>query len=158
LNTENAAEVVSKENYINATMTLTEPGEAPFEAELEVRGRGNSTWDWDKKPYRLKLKDSSKLLDLPKSKHWVLLANYADKTLIRNDIAFMFSDSIGMAYTTRSRHIEVHVNGSYEGVYQLVEHIRLDNDRVDIAEMEPTDTEGEALTGGYLIEIDFRMH
>ncbi len=157
LNTENGAQVVSKEDYIDANMTLTEPGQEPFVAELEVRGRGNSTWDWDKKPYRLKLKDSSKLLGMPKSKHWVLLANYADKTLMRNDIAFMFSDSIGMAYTTRSRYIELHVNGAYQGVYQLVEHIRPDNDRVDIAEMEVTDTEGDALTGGYVLEIDFRM-
>jgi CotH protein. len=94
---------------------------------------------------------------MPKSKNWVLLANYADKTLIRNDIAFMFSRSLEMEYTPRSQHIEVWMNGEYQGVYQLVEHIRIDNDRVDIHEMEVTDTTPETISGGYMLEIDFRM-
>lgn len=95
---------------------------------------------------------------MPKSKNWVLLANYADKTLMRNDIAFMFSERIGMQYTTRSEHVEVWMNDEPQGVYQLVEHIRIDNDRVDIDELEVTDTDAESVTGGYLFEIDFRMH
>lgn len=158
LTTENGAAIVSKDDYINGVISLSAEGQETFEAELEVRGRGNSTWDWDKKPYRLKLKTSAKLLDMPKSKHWVLLANYADKTLMRNDIAFMFSRSIGMEYTTRDRYVELHLNGVYRGVYQLVEHIRVDNDRVNIPELSIDDTAADKISGGYLMEIDFRMH
>ncbi len=77
---------------------------------------------------------------------------------MRNDVAFMFSRSLGMEYTTRDRYVEVWMNGEYQGVYQLVEHIRIDNDRVDIHELEVTDTDPESISGGYMFEIDFRLN
>src|SRR5690606_10459946 len=106
ITTANGAPVIEKKTYLNGSYSLTGEGLSPVEGTLEVRGRGNSTWDWPKKPYRLKLTTSTELLGMPKSRHWVLLANYADKTLMRNDVAFMFSESLGMAYTTRARHVE----------------------------------------------------
>ena len=157
ISTDNGVAIDSKENYVDATYTLSGEGVELIEGGLEIRGRGNSTWGWPKKPYRLKLTSSTSLLGMPASKHWVLLANYADKTLIRNDITFMFSRSIGMEYTTRAQHIELNLNGVYQGVYQLVEHIRVDDDRVNIPELEVTDTDAENVSGGYLMEIDFRM-
>lgn len=158
ITTENSAPVIEKKTYLNGTFSLTGENLDTVEGTLEVRGRGNSTWDWPKKPYRLKLTTSTELLGMPKSRHWVLLANYADKTLMRNDVAFMFSESLGMAYTTRARHVELTFNGVYQGAYQLVEHIRVDDDRVAIDEMEVTDVDDESITGGYLMEIDFRMN
>jgi hypothetical protein len=158
ISTDNAVPIESKETYVKGSFALTTDGGALTEGALEVRGRGNSTWSWDKKPYRIKLTSSTELLGMPASKHWVLLANYADKTLIRNDIAFMFSRSIGMEYTTGSQHVELTVNGVYQGVYQLVEHIRVGKDRVNIPELKVADTDAEKITGGYLMEVDFRMH
>ncbi len=96
ITTEGNAPILSKETYVNASFTLTGDGITAVEGDTEIRGRGNSTWAWDKKPYRLKLSSSTEILGMPASKHWVLLANYADKTLMRNDIAFMFSRSLGM--------------------------------------------------------------
>jgi hypothetical protein len=125
---------------------------------MEIRGRGNSTWDWPKKPYRLKLTNSTSLLGMPASKHWVLLANYADKTLVRNDTAFMFSEQMGMEYTVRAKHVEVTLNGVYQGVYQLVEHLRIAKDRVNIPELKVTDTTPDKISGGYMMEVDFRHH
>src|SRR5690606_15637199 len=58
----------------------------------------------------------------------------------------------------RARHVELTFNGEYQGAYQLVEHIRVDNDRVDIEELEATDSDPDVITGGYLMEIDFRMN
>src|SRR5690606_15429476 len=121
ISTDGGAPVVSKDDYINATFSLSGENLVTTEGNLEIRGRGNSTWSWPKKPYKLKLEDSEPLLGMPKSKHWVLLANYADKTLMRNDIAFMFGKSIGMEYTPRAKYAEVTMNDAYQGVYQLVE-------------------------------------
>lgn len=158
ISTESGAPVTSRDDYLQGEFTLQDLDGSNVAGALEIRGRGNSTWDWDKKPYRLKLASSTALLDMPASKHWVLLANYADKTLMRNDIAFMFSNSIGMEYTPRARHVEVQMNGVYQGVYQLVENIRIADDRVNIPELKLADNQGENVTGGYLLEIDFRYH
>ena len=157
INTENSAAVISKETYINGSFTLSNAG-ASTDGSLEIRGRGNSTWDWPKKPYRLKLTSSTSLLGMPASRHWVLLANYADKTLVRNDVALMFASRLGFEYTPRAQYVELTMNGSYEGVYQIVEHIRLAKDRVNIPELKVTDTASDVLSGGYLLEVDFRHH
>lgn len=158
ITTDGAAPIVSKENYVTGQFTLNGEGVEQTTGTMEIRGRGNSTWSWPKKPYRLKLTNSTSLLGMPASKHWVLLANYADKTLMRNDITFMFSNSLGMEYTPRTQYVEVKLNGTYQGVYQLVEHIRVAKDRVNIPEMKVTDIDAEKITGGYLMEIDFRYH
>jgi hypothetical protein len=91
---------------------------------------------------------------MPSSRHWVLLANYADKTLLRNDIAFELSRRLGMAYTPRAEFVELYLNGTYEGIYQLGEHVRVAPDRVNVPELRVTDTSDVAITGGYLLEID----
>ena len=158
LNTDSGSPVVSKELYVKGSFSLVSEGAARIDGLLELRGRGNSTWSWPKKPYRLKLSNSTSLLGMPPSKNWVLLANYADKTLMRNDIAFMLGTSLPMAYTPRTQYVDLNVNGVYQGVYQLAEHIRVDKNRVNIPEMKVTDTDPKNITGGYLMEIDFRLH
>lgn len=156
LKTDGSAPILSKVDYLKGSFSLAEAGAAAVEGTLEVRGRGNSTWAWDKKPYRLKLTNSTALLGMPKGKNWVLLANYADKTLMRNDIAFMFSRNLGMEYTPRSQYVELKLNGVYQGVYQLAEHIRVDPNRVNIPELKVGDTTADKISGGYLLEVDFR--
>lgn len=156
LKTDNAAPIVSKVEYLKGSFSLKDTDGAMLEGTLEVRGRGNSTWDWPKKPYRLKLTTSTALLGMPAGRNWVLLANYADKTMVRNDVAFTFSRNLGMEYTPRSQFVELNLNGVYRGVYQLVEHIRIDKNRVNIPEMKVTDTDADKITGGYLLEVDFR--
>ncbi|MCE3251147.1 MAG: hypothetical protein K0Q67_157 [Cellvibrio sp.] len=158
ITTDGGAAILSKETYVSASFTLTGDGITAAEGATEIRGRGNSTWDWVKKPYRLKLSSATEMLGMPASKHWVLLANYADKTMMRNDIAFMFSRSLGMEFTPGNEYVELMVNGVYQGVYQLVEHIRVAKERVNIPELKATDTDAEKISGGYLLEVDFRMH
>lgn len=158
ITTTGNASIVSKEAYLTGTFALTGENITAAEGTLEIRGRGNSTWSWVKKPYRLKLTNSVDMLGMPASKHWVLLANYADKTLMRNDIVFMFSRSLGMEYTVRNHYVELTLNGEYQGVYQLVEHIRVAKDRVNVPELKVADINKEDITGGYLMEVDFRMH
>lgn len=158
ITTTGAAPIVSKEDYLMGSFSLSADGQNTLSGGLEIRGRGNSTWSWVKKPYRLKLTSSTQLLGMPASRHWVLLANYADKTLMRNDIAFRFGRSLGMEYSPRNQYVELHLNGTYQGIYQLTEHIRVAEDRVNIDDLKKADTDAEKITGGYLIEVDFRMH
>lgn len=156
ITTQDAAPIVSRDDYLKGNFSLAVADAPVVEGTLEIRGRGNSTWDWPKKPYRLKLTKSTELMGMPANKNWVLLANYADKTLMRNDIAFMFSRSLGMEYTVRSQYVDLSVNGVYQGVYQLAEHIRVAEGRVNIPELKVTDTASDKISGGYLLEIDFR--
>ena len=138
-------------------MTLTDTSGAVLsEGALEIRGRGNTTWMFPKKPYRLKLAATTALLGMPANKHWVLLANYSDKTMLRNDLSFALSRMLGMAWTPRSQFVDVRLNGQYVGLYQLTEHVRIAPERVNIATMKVTDTSDTNITGGYLLEADER--
>ena len=157
ITTTSGTEIVSKTVYVTATMTLTDSlGATAMQGAIDIRGRGNTTWDMPKKPYRVRLVTSTSLLGMPANRHWVLLANYSDKTLLRNDLSFAMSRMAGMAWTPRSRDVDVQVNGRYQGIYQLVEHIRIGTDRVNITAMRVTDTSATNVTGGYLLEVDER--
>ncbi len=157
IDTVNQAPIVSREDYLDGSFRLSDAdGQTLAESTLEIRGRGNTTWNYPKKPYRVRLTGGEPLLGMPSSRHWVLLANYADKTMLRNDIAFEISRVLGMAYTPRSRFVDVTLNGAYAGVYQLTESIRVGPDRVDIPALDETDTSADVITGGYLLEVDQR--
>lgn len=115
---------------------------------------GNTTLGYPKKPYKVKLDSKSPLLGMPTGKSWILLANYDDKTLLRNYVAFQLGKILGMSYVPNSQFVELVLNGEYLGNYQLTEKIDVDSHRLNIHEMTADDNSGEALTGGYLIEAD----
>ena len=126
---------------------LSEPG--------GVRERGNASRGFPKKPYRIKFDKKQHVLDAPaKAKKWTLINNYGDKTLMRNLLAFELSRKMGMPYTPYGTAVDVLLNGEYKGCYQLCDQIEVKPERVNITEMTPEDNTGEALTGGYLIEVD----
>ncbi len=158
ITTANGAAIVSKDIYLTGNATLADSnGGFLANVAIEIKGRGNSTWVlFPKKPYRLRLAISQSLLGMPANRHWVLLANYSDKTLLRNDLSFEMSRMAGMAYTPRAQFVELYLNGRYEGNYQLAEHIRIGTDRVNITSMRASDTSATAITGGYLLEVDER--
>lgn len=115
-----------------------------LEGDVELQGRGNSTWDMPKKPYKFKFSSKQAVLGMPKAKGWVLLANYADKSLLRNATAMRSSEILQMPWTPRYRIVEVWLNGSYEGVYNLFEKKDTGKNKVDI------DTEN----GDFYLEIE----
>ncbi len=120
-----------------------------------TRERGNYSRTFPKRPYRIKFDSKQNVLDAPaKAKKWTLINNYGDKTLMRNLIAFHLSSVFEMPYTPYGTAVNVIMNGEYKGCYQLCDQIEVNKNRVNITEMKPTDNEGEALTGGYLIEVD----
>jgi hypothetical protein len=158
INTTSGAAITSRDVYVTGEFELLDAlAVSQASGALEIRGRGNSTWNYPKKPYRMKLGSSTALLGMPANKHWVLLANYLDKTLVRNDVAFEFSRRVGMAWTPRSVQVVVELNGEYLGIYMLAEHVRIGGERVNIPELKKTDTAADLITGGYLIEVDYRQ-
>lgn len=167
ITTENNTPVTSKDTYLNATYYLDAKDIAGYEnigsaaapLNMEIKGRGNYSWTgFNKKPYRLKLADKQPLLGMVKSKHFNLLAHADDakdkKGYMRNAAGFEFSKMLGIAWTPDARPLEVVMNGDYIGLYFLTEHIRVDQDRVNIVEQEDEETDVQKITGGWLVEID----
>ncbi len=152
------APVASKDEYVNGSMKIDgnlDFTDGLYDGKIQIRGRGNSTWYQDKKPYKIKLSSKSRILGMPADKEWALLANYFDKTLMRNDVAFELSERIGLAWTPRRRFVEVIMNGEYIGNYLLTETVKTGTDRLNITTMDikkPAD-----ITGSYLVEADQRL-
>lgn len=159
IDTVDDAPILDKENYVRATMQLDPNGTdvAAYSGTLGIRGRGNSTWGYPKKPYRLKLDTASPMMGIASNRDWVLLANYVDRSQLRTHVASQISHLTDLDWSPTFHHVEVVLNGVYQGVYQFTEHVRLGENRVDIEEMGPGDNTGLELTGGYLLEIDHRL-
>ena len=108
----------------------------------EIRGRGNASWNFEKKPYRLKFDKKQSPLGAPASaKKWTLISNHGDKTLMRNILAFEVSRRVGQPYTPFCHPVDLIINGEYRGCYQFCDQVEADEDRVPVED-------------GYLIEID----
>lgn len=157
INTANAEEITSKEVEITSTVYIISQDGTNLlvDTETGVRGRGNASWNFEKKPYRLKFSQKRSPLGAPaEAKKWTLLSNHGDKTLMRNIVAFEVSRRMGLAYTPFCKPVDVIVNGEYRGCYQLCDQVDVREHRVDVTEMKESDNSGVNLTGGYLIEID----
>ena len=124
-------------------------GTLAFQDTVGLKGRGNNTWDLKKKPYALRIDEKHKVLGMHKDKRWVLLANYKDRTLLRNDAAFWLSKQTELPYTVDGQYVELFINNEYMGNYYLAEKIKVAKNRVNIAapNIDPSKT-------GYLVEID----
>ena len=124
-----------------------------------IRGRGNSTWGRDKKPYKIKLDKKADLLGMGEEKNWALLANYYDCTMLRNKLTYMLGEKFLPAgtFVPQSVFVNVKMNGEYLGLYCLSESIRVGKGRVAIE--DPSTEEGaseEELSGGYLINMEIQ--
>ena len=158
VNTDGMRMMQSKDDKVNSTVHIISDGGTSLlsKKDTECKGRGNASWNFPKKPMRLKFpKKQTVLPDAPaKCKKWTLINNYGDKSLMRNKIAFHMSRGIGLSYTPYCQFVDLIFNGEYQGCYQLCDQVEVNPGRVEITEMTPDDIEGEALTGGYFIEID----
>ena len=149
IDTEDRKEIKSKDEYIRANFRIDEnvitrgPGDV-FEDSVNIKGRGNSTWNAPKKPFTLKFDKKVSLLGEEKDKSWVLLANYYDMTMLRNQTAFYMSQISNLDYTPKSHFVEVILNGRYNGTYQLCEKLKIAKHRVDVGD------------DGFLMEMDNR--
>ena len=156
IHTEDGVIPYDKEHEIESQLTIiSEDGTRLLSEPGSVRERGNMSRNFPKKPYRIKFKEKQRVVDAPgKAKKWTLINNYGDKTLMRNLLAFELSRRLEMPYTPYGTAVDVLLNGEYKGCYQLCDQVQVQKNRVNITEMTPEDKEGDALTGGYLIEVD----
>lgn len=142
--TEGKQPIVSKSDYLNATVTIDGKGfYEDYTGTTRVKGRGNSTWGLPKKPYRLKLDSKASLLGFGKEKDWVLLANYLDPTLMLNAVAMKTGQLLQVPCTNHIVPVDVTVNDVYMGNYMFTEQVEISDTRVNIDEKD-----------GVLLELD----
>lgn len=130
-----------------------------YNGKIGIEVRGSSSQMFPKKQYGFETRDDlgvaldTTLLGLPSEHDWVLFAPYNDKSLMRDALAYHLSRSIGR-YAPRTRYCEVVLNGTYQGVYVLMEKVKRDKNRVDINKLNNDENTGNSVTGGYILKID----
>lgn len=157
ITTPGAAEVKSKEKWLTgATIAVYDSeGTLNYKGSTEIKGRGNMSWTFPKKSYAIRLKKKGKVLDMPEGKRWCLMANWLDRTLMRNAVAFRMSTLMGaLDYTPRGEYVELFVNGEHRGNYYLCEQIKIDSHRVPVEEPGKSETAWPGTSGGYIFELD----
>ena len=145
LDTPQAQPIVSKDDWIaeSTVRIFKADGTLDYEGTTSVKGRGNSTWtQFPKKPYALKLDSKAEILGMAKHKRWCLLANWMDRTLIRNAVAFEIARKTDLAWTPSGEFVELMLNGKHNGNYYLCEQVKVDKNRVNLSDQ------------GFLMEVD----
>lgn len=143
IDTDGGVPIVEKKVYIDANIRIVGGNSYDdFEGRASIRGRGNSTWNMPKKPYRFKLDKAASLLGLAAEKNWVLLQNYIDPSLMCNAVAMKTGQLLEMPFTHSMIPVDVTLNGSYIGNYTFTEHKEVTDNRINVGE------------GGWLVELD----
>ena len=121
-----------------AAVMLDADGSVLYNGELkQIKGRGNSTWGYEKKPYQLKLDQSADLTSCGEpSKTWILLANYIDPSLLRNRITFDLAVELGLDFSPHSRPVDLYYDGEYRGSYLLSEKTEVGESRVEVRDLD----------------------
>ena len=129
----NELDYLSKEEYSKGTLQIETTNEN-FQLrpkKVKLRGRGNTTWSFPKKPFQLKFEEPFEVLGMASAEKWLLLAHYSDKSLLRTELAFDLSRTSELDWTSDSRFVELIINEEYLGLYQLVEKIEATPNRVN---------------------------
>ena len=144
ITTDNFVSIDSKDDYVTGTVSVDGGRHISDMAAMtmEIRGRGNSTWGHPKKPYQMKLESKEEFLDMPKDKKWIFLAEYSDKSLLRNTIAFELGYLSDLDWTPQGEFAEVYINNEYVGTYNITQKVEESGRRVDIT------------NDGFLLEVD----
>lgn len=143
INTPNWQSVTSKETWLsNTSITIRNTDGTYLEALGKIKGRGNATWSYEKKPYAIKFSEKQSPFGFPANKSWVLLAEYNDRSLLRTAFMSEVSKAAGIDYTINYKHVNLFLNGEYVGVYLLTDKVEKSNNRIKID------------NDGYIIEKD----
>ena len=138
--------------------SLDQPNE--FFGNMAIERRGQSSLGlFPKNGFAIETKDSLgedmdvAFLNFPEEEDWLLHGPYSDKSLMRNVLTMHISEQMGQ-YASHTRFVELVINDEYEGIYVLMEKIKQDKNRVDIADLKEEDISGDELTGGYVFKVD----
>lgn len=148
-----------KFNGPNSYTRLTDPSNV-YSGNIGIEIRGATSSGYPQAPYGFETRtpsganNSVSILGMPAENDWVLLSNYNDRSLIRNTLAYKLFGEMGQ-YSVKTRLCEVLVDSSYKGIYVIGEKIKRDGNRVDIATLTTSDTTGDNLTGGYILQQNY---
>ena len=132
----------SKENKEPGNIRVYENGVLSLDNTLkQIKGRGNSTWAYRKKPYNIKFDKKTDLLGMGKAKKWTLLANYIDLSLLHNAFGWEYAEAMGLGYTSDYRYVDLYVNGDYLGNYVICESVELGENRIDLPDLDKANEE-----------------
>ena len=156
IDTQEGAPIADRETWISTTFSLTDannPANNINKTDFrdQIRGRGNSTWGYPKKAYRVRFRDNTSLFGLAAHRNWILLAEFQDPTFLMNVVAFELGGNVfdHQPFTNTYRHVQVYLNGSYNGLYLLTEHRQASPDGIGApgrAALHPTQ--------GWFVEVD----
>lgn len=161
IETASGLDIVSKEEYVTAVIRIDTSGVNGWylpedfasleETKVQIKGRGNSTWAWDKKPYKLKFPEKTAVLGMDEAKKWLLLSNYADYSLMRNYAAMETSKILSKELCPLSQYpVNLFINGEYQGIYTVGEDHEVKSNRIDLEKDNGTaDTSFLLEIGGY---------
>lgn len=129
------APINSKDIYVPAAISIDGlDAFGDYKGGGQIRGRGNSTWNLPKKPYKFKLDEKAGLLGMASEKDWILLANYLDGTHLLNAVAMKAGQLMNLPFTNHIEPVELYLNGQYQGLYMLTEQIEVKKNRVNIGD------------------------
>ncbi len=149
IETTDGKEIVDKTNYIICKVVLVDGDKVDTYENTQIRGRGNSSWYAQKKPYRLKFAKKQAFLgtNFAKAKSWTLLANHADKTMIRNALTYDLGKFMGFSFCPAAIFVDLFLNGCYRGTYQISDQVQVNSRRVEVDE-----------STGWLLELTDNIH
>lgn len=144
--TENYRKIKDRETEIPAKLQIWGKKAPDSEImDLTIKGRGNSSWyAMPKNSYKIEFVNKQEMLGMPKNRDWALIANYADKTLMKNYLMYNLSAKLGAYYTPRCEFVELYLNKEYLGVYLLTETIKIGKNRINIPQT----------SNSFIVEID----
>ena len=127
-----------KEQITEGHAVYMEPdGTVSYDGALDqLRGRGNASFRELKKPYQFKLHKKTALSGMSKGKTWVLLANFSDTSMIRNQVVLDMSREVGLRNALKCVQADVWINGLYQGLYLMTEKIQINKERINITNLE----------------------
>ena len=138
LNTPDGVEITSNEDWMDdATISVVGAHDEEWNfdsAKTSIRGKGNASWERPKKNYTLRLQKNFEIMGMPEEKRWILLANYRDKSFMRNETAFYLSETFKMSWTPHGEFVDLVLNGEYKGLYWFGETVKVDENRVNLYE------------------------
>ncbi|MDZ4751765.1 MAG: CotH kinase family protein [Flavobacteriales bacterium] len=152
------AEISIIDNGLDLINYFTDP--YTYEGLIDIEIRGQSTQSFPKKSYGFEHKDEFELdmdtttLGFPADEDWILYSPYSEKSLIQNALSMHLGNQMGR-YNSRTRFCEVSLNDQYQGIYLLMERIKRNSSRVDIADLNLNENLGDDLTGGYIFRLDW---
>ena len=141
---------------VNCNVIIINNGEININKKGKIKLRGNSSLMFPKKPYQITLDSETKILNMnSNAKKWNLIANFMDKTLLRNMVAYKVSSMIGLKYSVQCESVDVIFNGVYDGTYMLCDKIEKGENRVQLDTLNESISEEPEISGGYLLCIEY---